>query len=355
MNLQKKFPLWKNDGKPASLFSDRNLDSVSLLIKAIENNELRLVENKCLCNNEHSEQDVVVSEKDRYGLPIPQVLCSKCGLIRSGLVFDEESNNKFYEKYYRGVYSSNLPDNSFFQNQVKKGEKAFDLLKNIIDINKISIVAEIGCGAGGVLLPFMEAGMYITGYDYDENYLCFGRSKGLDLKYGDFYEQVECGSCDLVIMNHVFEHLLFPIDEMNRLLPKIKNNGYLYVEVPGIFCISTYYHEPFTYFQNAHVFNFYEQYLRVMFEQFNLKVIYGDERCTFICQKVSEVIPKVKYVYDESLSLYPQKNAEYLLECEKRYKEGLKLDKKNRFKGKLYNVACRLGWKKLRPYIRRNS
>ena len=100
MNKIGKFPIWKNDGKPVRSFSDRNRNSVSMLLKAIENKELRLVENKCLCNNEHEDADIIIAEKDRFGLPIPQVLCSKCGLIRSKFVFDEKSNDLFYEKYY---------------------------------------------------------------------------------------------------------------------------------------------------------------------------------------------------------------------------------------------------------------
>ena len=88
-----------------------------------------------------------------------------------------------------------------------------------------------------------------------------------------------------------------------------------------------------------------------MFEKFGLKVIYGDERSTFLVQKVCEEIPDVKYIYDESLSVYPKKNIEYLLECKKRYDDGLKLDRRNRFRGKLRNIAYHLGWKKIKPYI----
>lgn len=347
----KKFPLWKNDGKPASSFSDRNRENVALLINAIENKELHLVKNHCLCNNEHPEQDIVVSEKDRFGLPIPQLLCSKCGLIRSGLVFDDDSNNIFYEKYYRGVYTRNLPSDSFFQNQVKIGTEVLALVKEYVGTKGISVVAEIGCGAGGILLSFLEAGMKVAGYDFDDKYLNYGRTKGLSLNHGDFYEQVENNSCDLVILNHVFEHLLSPLDEMRKILPKLKNNGYLYIEVPGVYCISWCYPDPLTYFQNAHVYNFYEQYLRVMFEQFGLKVIYGDERCTFICQKLSDEIPEVKCIYDESLSTYPKKNADYLLSCKRDYD----CQGKKTLKQKAFDVACALGWKTIRPYIKRKE
>ncbi len=345
---RKKFPLWQNDGKPAESFSEWNRENVSSLINAIKDGELHLIENSCLCNNEHPEKDIIVSEKDRFGLPLTQVLCSKCGLIRSGVVFDEESNDSFYEKYYRGVYTTECPSSVFFQNQITIGENALALIKKHVNFNKIFNVTEIGCGAGGILVPFKDAGKKITGYDFDEKYLDFGRKNGLNLIYGDFYSQTKDNSCDLIIMNHVFEHLLSPLDELKRLFPKLKYNGYLYMEVPSIYCISWCYPDPLTYFQNAHVYNYYEQYLRLLFEKFGMQVIYGDERCTFICQKISEDIPDVQFIFDEKLSNYPLKNAKYLIDCKKKYENS---NKKN-LKQKAFNLACTLGWKRIRPYIK---
>lgn len=344
------FPLWHNDGKPAASFSKWNRANVTILHNTIKNGSLHLVENHCLCKNEHPEKDTIVSEKDRFGLPIPQVLCSKCGLIRSAVVFDEKSNNFFYEKYYRGVYTSNCPSNVFFQKQTETGEAAINLIKEHVDFDKIATVVEIGCGAGGILLPFKNAGKTVTGYDFDEKYLKYGQEKGLNLFYGDFYSQTEDNSCDLIIMNHVFEHLLSPLDELKKLLPKLKTNGYIYFEVPGIYCISWCYPDPLTYFQNAHVYNFYEQQLKILFQMFGIKVIYSDERCTFICQKTTDTIPNVDCIYDESLATYPQTNAEYLIECKEKYDNSTKIN----FKKSLFNIACTLGWKQIRPYIKKN-
>jgi SAM-dependent methyltransferase len=343
-----KFPIWKNNGRPAVECKHENRRYVKELLDAIERKELLLVENHCLCNNEHKENDIIVSKKDRYGLPIPQIICSKCGLIRSGVVFNEQSNNLFYEKYYRKVYTAHVPNNLFFQDQVMMGNFILELLEQHSLVGDIKDVVEIGCGAGGILLPFQKKEKNISGYDFDNNYLNYGRQKGLNLYYGDFYKQAADSSCDLIIMNHVFEHLLSPLQEMQKLLPKLRTSKYLYIQVPGVFCISEIYPDPLTYFQNAHVYNFYEQYLRILFERYGLKVIYGDERCTFICQKTSDITPQINYIYDDSLSVYPQKNANYILECKKRY------DKKT-FQKRIYNTACALGWKHIRPYIKRDK
>lgn len=348
---RKQFPLWENDSIPASIFKDCNRVYINRLLDAINRKELVLIENHCLCHNEHEENDIIVSKKERYGLPIPQVLCSKCGLIRSGMVFDEPSNNLFYEKFYRGIYTTGTPSDSFFQGQLTKGKFILDLFERHSLLDKISNVAEIGCGAGGLLLPFQQCKKDVIGYDFDEEYLKYGRNRGINLVYGDFYKQAKDNSCDLVIMNHVFEHLLSPLQEIQKIVSKIKLDKYLYIQVPGIYCISKFYPDPLTYFQNAHVYNFYEQYFRVFFEKIGLKVIYGDERCTFICQKINNNIPNIDCVYDDSLSGYFQKNAEYFLSCKKQYDE----KGKESFQKKMFNIACALGWKKIRPYVKRNK
>lgn len=315
--LKDKFPLYKDDDIIEVQLPPNYIHNVGLLKDAIDTHKLILVENHCMCNNQHPELDIVVSEKDRYGLPIPQVLCSKCGLIRSGKVFDEISNSLFYRDYYRSIYNyvkNATPDEIFYAHMVTS-KRLYNTVTSHLDMSEIADVVEIGCSCGYNLYPFFLGGAKTVGFDYNKEYLECGRAKGLNLIYGDFYSQTPDNSFDLVILNHVFEHFLDPINEIKRLLPKIRLQKYLYIEVPGIFYIKRAYGNPISYFQNAHVYNFYEDYLRVLFCKFGLKIIYGDERCTFICQKVNNDIPDVEEIYDDSLSKYVERIARYLLIC----------------------------------------
>lgn len=330
MNSFGKFPLYPNDGKCAVGNSQLCMHNIELFKTAVHNKELIFVENHCLCGNDHPEKDVVISEKDRYGFAVPQVMCSKCGLIRSGVVLDKSSNRLFYEKFYRDIYLASSSEKSptkqieaLFDDQYRRGEGIFSLLQDRLPLDIITNVSEIGCGAGGILLPFKEFGLNVNGYDYDRDYLGYGRSKGLDLYFGDFYELAEEDSCDLVLINHVLEHFLDPLSEIKKLLPKVKKGGYIYIEVPGILNMDKVYIRPILYFQNAHVYNFYKDYLRVMFESFGLKVIYGDETCRFVVQKTNSEVPGITTVYDKSLSHYPQIIAKYLVDTKKNERKNL--------------------------------
>lgn len=101
--------------------------------------------------------------------------------------------------------------------KVKEEKTVLNLIKKYISPNEICSVAEVGCGAGGCLLPFKfkEVGMMVSGYDYDYDYLEYGKSMGLSLYYGDFYQLSEDNHFDLIILNHVFEYFLDPITEIS--------------------------------------------------------------------------------------------------------------------------------------------
>lgn len=307
-------PLYLDDGKCVVPNLPIRMDAISKFQNAVADGTLKLIKNKCLCHNDCSYNDVVISEKDRYGLSVPQIICSKCGLIRSGLVLDYKSNRTFYEKYYRKIYlaSENKPLDALWADEYSRGEKVLRLIHTHIILDSNSRIAEVGCGAGGCLEPFREEGMQVSGYDFDEEYLDYGRNRGLDLYYGNIHELVDDNSVDLLLMNHVFEHFLDPIQEMKKLLPKVKTGKFLYIEVPGIFNIHNVYHHPICYFQNAHVYNFYKDYLVSLFESFKLRIVYGDEKCCFIIQKTNTIPSDINFIYNTRLSDYPDKIYKYL-------------------------------------------
>lgn len=333
---------------PAMELADFNREAVANFQSLLDGGQLHLVKNRCLCDNQNESKDITVSGKDRYGFAIPQILCSKCGLIRSGLVLDEESNNKFYQYYYRNIYTAHLPIDQYFDRQTNRGAEVLKLVEEHIDISELAEVAEIGCGAGGLLLPFQDRGIETVGFDFNEEYLQYGNSKGMHLLWGDFHTLAKEKRFDLIILSHVFEHYTNPLQELQRILEKVKINGYIYIQVPGIYSIPLHYKDPLTYFQNAHVYNFFEHHLRVLFESFGLKVIYGDERCTFLVQKVEDETPQVEEVFDESLTEYFEKNANFLISCKKTWDNR---DRKT-IKQRLYTLACALGWRRLRTYIK---
>jgi len=287
VNKMIKFPLWKDDGKSVVPLNEIQKRYIRIFLEKVENHKYNYVENKCLCGNNDESLDILISEKDRYGIPCKIVLCKKCGLIRLKERLDDISTVEFYKNEYRGIYSgSEVASEVFFYDQYKRGIIFLNLLKKHINLNEIRTVFEVGCGAGGILYVFKEIGKEVSGCDFGEKYLEYGKNKGLELYQGDLdpYKTLP-NSQDLIILSHVMEHFNNPIELLNKILQHVAPEKYLLIEVPGIFYIPKNYFNPILYFQNAHVYNYYYYYLKVFFEALGLKVIYGDERCTFILKK----------------------------------------------------------------------
>lgn len=317
------FPLYKNDGKALVSLSKYQKKSLNKLINLINIGELKLIDNYCICGNNNLENDIVISEKDRYGIPVSSILCSKCGLIRSGKIFDEYSNNLFYKNFYRDLYvGQHNPDNKFFYDQVIRGEQFLSLINKNKILDNILDVVEIGCGAGGILYPFYKNNKDCRGFDYNEDYLKLGRKFDLNLILGDWKNFLNDNSVDLIILSHVMEHFTDPVEEVNNIIKKIKPGKYLLVEVPGIFYMNKIYLNPLLYLQNAHVYNYYYEYLNKFFTTFGLEIVCGDERCTFLLKKPENWKQKdVQFIYEESLSNYFKKISQYLEKTDNNYRK----------------------------------
>jgi SAM-dependent methyltransferase len=312
-----KLPLYKNDGAPLFIYKKSIKEAVERVISKIKSGFYKHIENKCLCGNSNPENDVLIAEKDMWGVPLESVICSKCGLVRSKFILDNNSLSDFYETDYKNVYyDSQKPDEAFFNSQSKRGKTYFDLIEKCIGVNEIINVFDYGCGLGGTLMPFKNIGKAVSGCDYGMDYIEFGNQKGLNLYHGELNKsQTPNNSQDLVIVSHVMEHLTNPIESMQNIIDLITPGKYLLVEVPGLYAENPYNFYPVWHLQKGHIYNFfYKDFLMEFFMTLGLEVIYSDERCTFICKKPIDYSRKqVKIIYSPKLKEYPQKNLDYFI------------------------------------------
>lgn len=311
INTLIKFPIWKNDRKPLISLNDLQKRQIENFVRKIQSGEYKLIHNPCLCGNKDTSLDILISEKDRYGIPCEILLCKRCGLIRLKEKLDEQSTADFYKNYYRDIYvGREVASDEFFNEQIRRGQGFLNLLMRYVNLKDIKNVFEVGCGAGGILYPFYKEGLKVSGCDFNEKYLRYGKEMGLDLYQGEIdILKTPKRSQDLVILSHVMEHFNEPIEKMNEIIEFIADGKYLLVEVPGFFWIPKIYFNPILYFQNAHVYNYYYYYyLKTFFETLGLEVLYGDERCTFLLRKpLNWEKNNIKVVYDEKMRVWAEK------------------------------------------------
>jgi 2-polyprenyl-3-methyl-5-hydroxy-6-metoxy-1,4-benzoquinol methylase len=237
------------DGKAVIRLSDVQLGARTAFLRKMQQ-LYHLVDVNCVCGSDCYE---ILSEKDRYGLPVTTVICKKCGLIYQNPRPDDDSLNDFYCNLYRKLYETSTISR-FFDSQFIRGKRIVHWVYDMIGHLPKKVI-EIGCGAGGILKAFQNKGAQILGVDFDEAYINYGRSKGLQLEIGGA-GKVNQQNIDLIIFSHVLEHFSNIQAELNAIRDLLSIKGCLYIELPGIFNLKQYSYDFLKSLQNAHNYYF---------------------------------------------------------------------------------------------------
>jgi len=220
------FILYKNDGVRLREVSSEGDHGLRLL----KNFSKKPV--PCLCGKKNS---IMIARKDRYAIPSDFKLCKSCGLVRIDPYYKNEDLEIIYEQLYRNI--KDKTETQTFNYQIEKGKKIVKFLERRKILNEISTVLEIGTGAGGILFVFKERGLDVCGVDFDPRYIEYGRTKGLNLVVGDgiaFLNKQYAKKFNLIILNHVIEHVKDPRKMIIDILASMPENCYLYVAFPGL-------------------------------------------------------------------------------------------------------------------------
>lgn len=164
--------------------------------------------------------------------------CKNCGFVFQNPRLTEDSVEKYYNDKDVFYFRSNKDYNhceKMFNRGISKGNVICGYLQSIgISITDKSVL-EIGCSYGGILDSFRSNGSQVKGIDLRENAVAYGLTKGLDLQVADAgsFNDVE-NKYDIVILRHVLEHI-YSYQNLLAVIKKIlKQDGVLYIEVPGI-------------------------------------------------------------------------------------------------------------------------
>ena len=96
---------------------------------------------------------------------------------------NKNSYIKFYDNQYRIIYSNNYKNNldDFFKKQIKRGEKIYSFIEDKFHLERTQKILDVGCGMGGVLIPFLNQGHQVKGVDYGSQYIEYGKKLKLNL------------------------------------------------------------------------------------------------------------------------------------------------------------------------------
>jgi len=270
------------------VFKENNSIEKELLIKNFNEGLYKFYKNECLCGSIESNKDIILSNYDCIGIPITTMICKICGLIRTQKHLDPESLSNFYKNFYKLLYyNKDKIDNIDFEKEISynsRSYKLFQLINRKGLLVKIDNVFEIGCSAGWNLYPYHIRNKYVSGCDLDGERITLGVSKGMDLYEGELNNDLtKYNSQDLVILSHVLEHVINPIEFLIEVIELLKSEKYLLVEIPSV--LSNMDSTLITTFHFPHVYTFNENFLIFFFKALKLEVLYHNRDCVFILKK----------------------------------------------------------------------
>lgn len=282
------FPRYRTLSEPILALSKEQLAAVENFRKKLSEGEYQFEHSACLCGNEDGR---LISQVDRYALPVNTYLCRSCGMLWTSPRLNPSSMEKFYRTDYRMIYvGSQLAPDDFFDQQVQHGKQILEFVAPYLEKSN-PVVLDVGCGAGGVLIPFARAGARVSGCDVNATYLLRGVAEGLELMTGGVESLKHRAPADLVILSHVLEHIADPIRFMDQVCQLIDDGGYVYLEMPGIYWIHRTYRDTLAFLQNAHLYHYSLSLLNYWMGQAGLQLVKGTEVICALYKKVPNPPP----------------------------------------------------------------
>lgn len=256
--------------------------AITEFLQKINSGDYQLESTRCLCG---ADDDILLTDIDRYGIPVNTVICRNCGLLRINPYLDQRSLEKFYDTDYDKIYRNEIPVNTFFKEQLNQGNEILNKIESVIPLSLHPAVMEIGCSMGGNLLPFQQRGCAVFGTDYNHDHVEKGKKIGLDLRIGSWEKLQDVPPADVMILSHVLEHMKDPKQFLKEVLRLIKKDGLIYIAVPAVEDIPFFYgYDIMKWLQNAHAYNFSNMTLKELITLCGAEPIWDNGKGTIIAR-----------------------------------------------------------------------
>ena len=204
------------------------------------------------------------------------VLCDNCSLVYDDFDFSQSgfdnyyNNNSSYSQSYHLYYDDN---------HNKLYIEVFDFISKYLT-DKNTQILEFGCGAGELLKLFYNNNYKnLFGIDQSNAFNNIKNTYNINFKKGNILSPVEeiGENYDLIILNHMFEHvydLKKPLENIKSLL---KENGYLYIEVPDVERYKDFYNAPLYHIHYEHIIHFSKESIIKMADIYNFSIVSMEE------------------------------------------------------------------------------
>lgn len=227
----------------------------------------------CPCGSNIS---LPIRPRERFDIPIKLGICLRCGHLYAKSVLNEVALDEFYSSLlYRNLYGNlSVQDHIDKLHVAERTEtQLYKIAKPYLPNNGGSVL-EWGSSGGWNLLPFRDFGHSVLGLDVNAEYLDAGRhTYNLDLKLINekTITEIETRHFDIVILNHVLEHLVDPQHLLKNLVQISSANTVFLIGLPTIEVVKEYGFR--RYFTVAHIHYFSKFSFKSMLRRSGMRLI----------------------------------------------------------------------------------
>lgn len=195
------------------------------------------VHHDCACG---CVDDEIVATRERFGFEMTTVICRKCGLVRTDPMLSDTAWAEFYANEFLQLFGSQYGERKGTLDQIHEEERKKGVaiyrqhFAPLLQRRGPLRVADVGCGTGGVMRAFAAQGHAVVGCDVSEATTAHGRKMGVETLAGSIDVLAPHGPFDVVLLNHVLEHVTEPNPFLREVASLMREEGYLYVALPSI-------------------------------------------------------------------------------------------------------------------------
>ncbi|WP_157159280.1 class I SAM-dependent methyltransferase [Brachyspira pilosicoli] len=196
--------------------------------------------------------------------------CDKCSLYFIDSPTDEEINSLYKNEYHNNI-KNKLFETAKSKMRYARSLSQFNFIKQTIDL-KNKDICEIGAFDGLLLSLFKKNNNNVFGYELNDDARVYAKKKyDIDLKE-NFLESKS--KYDIIILSHVIEHFREPKEILIKIKSMLKENGFIYIEVPNSpMPNECSYNMLMRYLNTEHIVNFNMDNLIKFAESADLKIV----------------------------------------------------------------------------------
>lgn len=196
--------------------------------------------------------------------------CDECSLYFIDSPTDEEINSLYKNEYHNNI-KNKLFETAKSKMRYARSLSQFNFIKQTIDL-KNKDICEIGAFDGLLLSLFKKNNNNVFGYEFNDDARVYAKKKyDIDLKE-NFLESKS--KYDIIILSHVIEHFREPKEILIKIKSMLKENGFIYIEVPNSPMLNECsYNMLMRYLNTEHIVNFNMYNLIKFAESADLKIV----------------------------------------------------------------------------------